>query len=386
MTPSNVLYINPTAKMSGAEFSLLSLLENLDKDRFKPRLLLPEEGFLSQKAREAGIEVLVLPSYIRFGERHGLSTLHRILASAGRVSRILKNKNIDILHCNAPRAAYIAGISAKLSGIPLIAHVRDIHLSPFSRAVQGRYLGYMSDSIIAVSQATKDSILKFRPELAPKVSVVYNGIDFKKISAGHGYRIRAELGLTPDMSVIGCVGILETVKGQDVLIRASIEIKREIPGLKVLIVGDSFSDEGDSFKHKLGEMVKRSGLEETILFTGFRSDVYDVMEAMDLYVHPAVYPDPFPRSLLEAAALGRSIISTRVGGVPELLDDGDSAVMVPPEDAPALARAVIRLLRDREEACRLARNAQKKVQENFTVESHVEKVAKVYDRFLVQRS
>ena len=149
--------------MSGAEFSLLSLLKGIDRKQFRPVLLLPEEGMFADRARELGIEFHIIPSMIRFGEAYCLSNLLRVLKTIRQIVKIIQRQQIQIVHANSPRAAYIGGLAGRLAGVSTLTHVRDIEQSPFSFLTKSRILGFLSDKIIAVSKATADAILKVNP-------------------------------------------------------------------------------------------------------------------------------------------------------------------------------------------------------------------------------
>ncbi len=384
MTSKNVtvLYLNPTAKMSGAEFSLCSLIEGIDKVGFDPVLILPESGPFTDKARQMNIETLILPSLIKYGEGHRFHKLPKIASAIFKLRSIIKAKKACILHSNAPRAAFIGGTAARMAGILSVVHVRDIYLSPFSHPLKARLLNFLSDLIITVSSATRDSIIAKSPALKDKVRVVYNGVDGKSLKRSTSRDIRREFDLERDAPVIGCIGIIDPVKGQEILIKGSALIKESLPSLKVLIVGDTLVENQKHYREKLEILAKKLNLADTIIFTGFRDDVYDVMMGLDILVHPAIYPEPFPRILLEASALERAIVATRVGGIPELLEEGKSAILIPPSDPKALADAVLLLLADRKKARNLAANAKKNVEDNFGIDRHVEEITKIYRELL----
>ena len=378
----NILYINPTAKMSGAEFSLVSLLEKINRKRFNPILLLPQNGPFYDKANKIGIETLILPTMIKFSEGHNLSTFPKIVKAVYQLTHLIQKKNIQLVHSNSPRTAYIGGIAAKLTSIPSVIHVRDIHLSPFSHPLKARFLNILSDEIVAVSSATRDSILKSAPYLEPKIKVVYNGVDIKRLESIRFKDIRNEFGLKKDVPVIGCVGIIHPAKGQDILIQATALIKKSFPHVKVFLIGGIFLKKAKNYENELRRLTKKLGLEEIVVFTGFRSDVFDLINAMDVVVHPAIYPDPFPRSLLEASAIGKAIVATRVGGIPEMLENDVSALLIEPSVPIAIAEAVEHLLSEKTKARELASEAKSRIEKNFSIERHVENITAIYERLL----
>lgn len=378
----NILFVNPNSIMSGSEFSLLSLLENIDRKRFNPVLLLPEVGPFYNKVNEINIETITLPSMIRFGERYRISKLPRIATSLFSLMHIIKKKRIRLVHSNSPRASYLGGMAARLSSIPSVTHIRDIHLSPFSHSVKARLLGSLTDTIVAVSSATKNSILNVTSSLESKIVVIHNGVNIQRLDNRPIRDVRIEFGIPKNTRVIGSVGLIHPVKGHDILIKASALIKKFFPSIKVFIVGSTLLDGEKSFKNELDRLVKDLGLEENVIFTGFREDVFDFISAMEVMVHPATYPDPLPRILLEASALKKTIVATRVGGVPEIFVHNVSALLVKPSDPNSLANAVVSLLNDEEMAKRFALAARQKIEKSFNIEKHVAEMSAIYEKLL----
>jgi glycosyltransferase involved in cell wall biosynthesis len=357
-------------------------MERIDEIGFYPLLLLPETGQFADKAAEMNIETHFLPSLIKHGEAHRLHKLPRMTSAIFGLKKIIRERNVRILHSNTPRAAFIGGLAARMAGIPSVVHVRDIYLSPFSHPLKAWLLNVLSDVIVAVSSATRESIVASSRVPKDKVRVVYNGVDVESLVHRSYMDMRKQFSVQKDAPLIGCFGLLDPAKGQEVLIEAAALIKETLPSLRALIVGDTLLEKQRNYQKKLVNLATEMGLSETIIFTGFRNDVFDIMKALDVLVHPAIYPEPFPRTLLEASALERAIVATRTGGIPELLDDGVSSLLVPPSDPAALARAVLLLLKDRDKARTLAVSARKKVEDNFSLDRHVEGITRIYRELL----
>jgi glycosyltransferase involved in cell wall biosynthesis len=380
--PTKILYLHPTAAPSGATNSLFSLFEEIDRRTFEPVLLLPENGVFSSQAGSIGIDTLTLPSMIRFEEGYRLSRLPRILSTVLSLADVVKRKGIRIIHSNSPRTAYLGGAAARISAVRSVTHVRDIHMNPFSNRLKARLLDRLSDAIVTVSSATRESIIAVTPSLAPKTKVVYNGIDVAKIDGLPSRNVRPELGVSESDPLIGSVGLLHPVKGPDVLIRAAARLKPSFPTLRVLIVGEGRFKEGRAYHRKLENLAQDLNIRSSVIFTGFRRDVFDLMRAMDVLIHPAVYPDPLPRTILEACALRKPIVATGVGGVPEILEHERSGLLIKPADPEALAAAVDSLLMDRVKAASLAAEARRKVERFFSLEKHAEKMMSLYEDIL----
>jgi glycosyltransferase involved in cell wall biosynthesis len=374
----NILYINLTANMSGAEFSLLSLMAGLDRKKFRPILLLPEPGPFLDKARTHGIETLILPSLIKFGEYFRFWKIQKIFRSVLWLKKIISEKKIHLVHCNSPRASYVGGLAALFCGVPCLTHVRDIQQSPFVSPLKSRLLGYLSQQIVAVSKATADAILQVNPSLCSKTTVVYNGIDLVAFIADPRKTIRDELGISSTARLIGAIGIIHPNKGQDILIKATAILKYSFPELTLLLIGAASCQE-DPYKITLEKLAEELGIKGNVIFTGFRQDVLGVLQELDVVVHPAIFPDPLPRILLEAAAQGKAIVATRVGGVCEIIEDNVSGILVESGNAEALAGAVMALLMNPEETGRLSRAARKKIESHFSIKMHLAKITAIYE-------
>ena len=137
-----VLYVNLTAKTSGAEFSLLSLMAGLDREKFRPLLLLPEGGALKDAAAALGVETVILPSLIRFGEYFHFYKIPKMVRAVFALRKIIRQNGISLVHSNTPRAAYIAGVAAWTCRVPHVTHVRDIGMSP-SMLIPGSVLYFV---------------------------------------------------------------------------------------------------------------------------------------------------------------------------------------------------------------------------------------------------
>ena len=379
---SGILFLNLCRKVSGAEFSLLNLIKHLDRIRFIPYLLLAGPGPLSEIAGREGIPVIVLPELKQFENGFSSSRFPKLLWTVWRVRAIIRKNKIDLVHCNSPRIAYIGGPAARLAGIPSVVHVRDIVYSPFASAFKSRFLNRVSDAIITVSDATRLAVIHRCPRINQKTHVIVNGVDIDTINRLPNANVRGGFGVGKMVPLVGSVGMISKVKGNDVLIRALAIVKRSYPGIKAVIVGGPFHPGDEEFFQELKKLTGRLGLENDVIFTGFREDVFDLIRSFDLLVHPAVYPDPLPRVLLEAAALKIPIVATRVGGVPEIIEDGKSGILVEPGDPEALAQGIIVLLKDKVKASRFAETARKRAEDFFSIQRHADRVMEIYREIL----
>lgn len=374
----NILFINTTAKMSGAEFSMLRLMSGLDMEHFYPILLLPESGPFADQADRSGIETVILPQVIRFGEHFRWYKIPKAVRAVCKLFSILRSRQIHLVHVNSPRAAYFGGVAARLAGVPVVIHVRDTHESPFASLFKSRLLGFLSDRIVAVSGAAAAVVLRVNPGLGKKTEVVYNGFDLRHIAETPVADIRAEWGLSATTWLIGSVATIHPSKGQDVLIRALARVHASHPQTRLLLIGEQFHPGAAAYQADLEKLAARSGLADAVIFTGFRHDVPSLIKGLDLFVHPAVIADSLPGALIEAAAAGKAIVASLVGGVPEIIENGKSGIVIEPGDPEKLAQAILVLLSDKTKADQFAEAARERAHGLFPIRMHVERMMAVY--------
>jgi glycosyltransferase involved in cell wall biosynthesis len=220
---------------------------------------------------------------------------------------------------------------------------------------------------------------------APEYHVIYDGLDLERFRPTRDRDdVREELGIARDTPVIGVVGNIQEWKGQHVLLEAMVDIVRAVPNATALVVGGAHRS-GRAYADGLRRFVTANGLTKNVVFTGARQDVPDVMNAMDVVVHTSVRGEPFGRVIIEAMSVGRPVVATRAGGVPEFVHDGVDGVLVAPGDANELATAIVRLLSDPAERNRLAAGATAAVR-NFSLDHHVAEMTRLYDRIIATRS
>lgn len=223
--------------------------------------------------------------------------------------------------------------------------------------------------LIAVSESARAAYIAAGAIRPDRVVVVHNGIA-DNAQPGAGRSLRAELGIGQAELVVAMVSSLRRAKGHDVAVAAVGELLTSVPNVRLLIVGDG----------PLRAEVARaaSALGRRALLTGYRADVMAVLDAADVLMHPSCH-DAFPTTIIEAMAAATPVVATRVGGIPELVDDGVSAVLIPaPPTAPELAAGLGELLRDPQRRRRLAAAARVRFEQEFTADRWAVRMGELY--------
>jgi glycosyltransferase involved in cell wall biosynthesis len=352
-----VLFVDHSSVLGGGEHSLLLLLGSLDRRRFVPHLAAPP-GELASAAELSGIRVH-RTKLSRL--RREPAALRRLGVGARRIAGIVRREDVAVVYGNTLRGSLYAAVAARLTGVPFLWHVRDI----LPRAWHVRALAAMSKAVVAVSKAAADALP--RPD---GVRVIYNGVrlaDFpqrEERRPAAGDDLRAAWGVPSEAVLAGHVARLQPWKGQrDFIEAAGIVARAATPVRFVLVGGDVFNDASD-YERELRALVKERGLGNLITFAGHQRDMRAVFAALDIAVS-ASDREPFGRGLLEAAASGLPIVAYANGGTPEMLSNGESAVLVPAGDPAALACGILELATKPEVASELGRKARLTVADRF---------------------
>jgi glycosyltransferase involved in cell wall biosynthesis len=297
-----------------------------------------------------------------------------------QLRRLIRSLQPDIVHTHSSKAGFLGRIAARLAGVRHILHTPHGHVfnGYFGRGrtrtfiAMERWAARFTDRIVTLTDAEAAQHLAVgigRPE---QFVTIPSGVELGSVApaAGEGKRIRGELGLASTTPLIGAISRLVPVKGLTHLIAAMPEILRRCLEAHLLVAGD-----GEQ-RATLETQARELGLESRVHFLGYRQDVAAVADALDVFVLPSINEGQ-GRVLVYAMALGKPIVASRVGGVPELLGDGEAGWLVPPADATSLAQAVSSLLEDPLHAAKLGEAARSRAP-RYSVEAMLRALATLY--------
>jgi len=296
-----------------------------------------------------------------------------------QLAKIMKERGIDIVHCQRHKPTVYGALAAYMAGrhLKVISHVRGLNRARrFRRRLLNRILFRRISRIIAVSNAVRDDIVRTNLMSSPdKVVTIYNGIDVKAFMDSPLTReeVRTQLGLPDrDAFVYGTVGRLAETKGQGVLLRAFARVNAKYPKSWLVFAGKG------RLESELRALSAKLNINERVLFLGYRNDIPDVLKAYDAFVLPSI-AEGLPGALLEAMTTGIPVIASRVGGVPEILDDPSLGIMVSPSSMDELASAMERLYKmDEMRRNMIGEVLKERVLEEFTKEKMISAISKEY--------
>lgn len=362
---------------AGAEVQLKVLLSKLVlRAEMNLSVILFNKGRLGKEIEGLGISVRVFPE-----AEWGSAKIFLELV------REFKKSNIRIIHTHKYKDTILAAPAAKLCGIPHV--VRTVHglREPFEglqafkmnlyEAIERTVHRHCVNSIIGVSSQIER---KYKAEgEVSRVTCIRNGIDLEgKLVQTDRWRTRKDLGVDSGTCLIGTVGRLTPVKGIPYLLEAARILLRQGANVKVLVVGDG------SIRQDLMTQTRDLGISENVVFLGHREDTDELVQALDIFVLPSL-SEGIPMALLEAMAASRAVVASRVGGIPEIIEEGFEGFLVEPMDVDSLAERCHRLIESPDVARKMGEQARKRVERDFSSTAMADRVALVYKELLMPR-
>jgi glycosyltransferase involved in cell wall biosynthesis len=383
----NVLYIHSSADLYGSDKSLLRLLRHRDPAKISPVVCLPYRGPLVEEIEMLGITVHILEMGVvrrRSLDPVGVAELLvNTVTGARGIYRIIKDEEIDIVHTNTS-AVFSGAIAARIARVPHVWHVREIYqLGAVPGKVYAALIDWLSMRIICVSNAVKDHLASYRMKCARKTAVVHNGIAVPECGTEGGPALfLAHRGIPAGNMYIGAVGRINRVKGHEVFVEIASRVKERYPRACFLIAGDVFSLKGDRREARRAEAlrkhIQRLGLERDVFLLGYVKNIEEIYGVLDVYLFTSVLPDSFPTTVLEAMASGVPVVASDIGGVRDIITDGENGLLVPAGDVAGFAGAIEKIVTDDALRRRLVQRGKETCRERFTVEKNIREIERIY--------
>ena len=372
--PITVLYVLNAHFFAGAERALLLLLLALDRDRYRPHVVVGTDGEMLAQLKAAGIPCTHAPLKYTDWRRPV-----RWMKSVSAVTRVARSAGASLIHANGVPSFQAAGYAAKRLGLPAVLHVR---------GRLGNYAWFLKpgfDRALFVSRDLMDFALGSEPDVfRPGAEVAYDGVVPPPPIAEELRRARLEeLRIPADVPSIVMSGQVVEIKGIWEYIEAARQLTEAGVRATWVVLGDDLRNSGAT-RREAEERVRVLGLAEHFRFLGFRRDAPALIPIFDIAAVPS-HEEPLGNATLEAMAAGRPVVGSRVGGIPEMIVDGQTGFLIPPREASALAAALRRLLEDRALRDRFGRAGRDRADTTFSVPAHATQVQRVYDDVLAAR-
>ncbi len=361
----NILHAVEAPLWTGAVGQTFETVIGLSDRGHRVTLVTTSGSIIAERAEAAGLDVVGM-ELRRELDPFAISKLAEVICARG----------VEIVHAHRAHAHTLALVASWLTRRPFVVS-RHTALRPkddFGSRI--KYRSRVVTRTVAISRAVRDVLVDYGvPD--DMIAVIHDGIDPERFADGDGDRVRTELGIPAGAPLVGKIAnAYGESKGHDTFLAAAALIRPELPDAKFLLVGKGTDSE------EMRAAVEALGLGDAVALAGYRPDVRDVLAALDVLVNCPKSREGLSVAVMEAFSAARPVVATAVGGIPELVRDGETGLLVPPDDSDALANSVMRFLRDPDLAGRLASGGAAFVRENLTVDVMVDKTEALYREIL----
>ncbi len=397
MKKANVLFINHSVRDGGPGRSLLYILKYINRDKINPFVLVPKHDIFSENLKSEGIfeNIIVDPRFPENIQKStivadtkrlpGLMRVFSIIVNIVNMFRLLfgspkiiRENGIDIVYCNGTLAKILGALIGRKNNKPVIWHVRNIQHTRFMKSLMETLSGFRCvKKIICVSRAAAEPFKKAKS----KVHVVHNGVDpadFDRDSVRAS--LREEFSISPDTVLVGNTGRVVPRKGYAEFIDTVSRLVSDGyigDKTKFVIVGDTPWFFPKNHLRELEDYAKRLGVRDSFIFTGYKKDVRPYLKDFDIFVIPSNYPDPFPRSVIEAMAFCLPVVGFSIGGIAEAVENKKTGFLCAPGDFDKLGESVSILARDSQVRGEMGRNSRRRVMEMCSAAERTADIQKI---------
>lgn len=360
----DVLHTESSAGWGGQEARTVLEAEHLTRRGHRVRIAGPPGSGIEREAKRRGLPFFALPM-------RSVADLSAYV----RLARLLRRERPLVLHTHSSKDSWLAGVAGRRAEVPALLRTRHVFIPVRPHRLNPVY--WLADRVIVTASATRDHLVEACGLPPGRVVVLPTGVDLEKFGPHvSGRAFREEFGLGPRAPAVGIVAQLRGSKGHDHFIEAARLLSGKRPDARFFIVGDGL------WRGLVAEKVRREGVEGRVVMTGYREDVPAVLAALDVLVIASTRTDGVPQAGLQALATGVPVVGTKVGGIPEIVLDGETGLLVEPGDARALAEAVEALLADPARRERMGRAGVRMVRGRFSLEAMLDALEKVYEETL----
>ena len=355
-----VLHTEASPGLGGQEVRTLNEARWTAERGWRVLLACQPDGRLAERAREAGVETRPVRMRGPLDPR-GLAAL----------VRLVRREHVSLVHTHSSIDAWLGGMAARLCRVPV---VRTRHVSIAIRRGPNPVYRWLADRVITSGEAIRRVVLAAGVPPA-RVVAIPAGVNLESFRFGlKAPEIERELGL--GSPVVGSVAMFRGSKGHPQLLQAFARVRERHPRASLLLVGDGIR------RPWVEQLAREAGLADAVVFTGFRPDVPALLAAMDCFALASTRTEGVPQALLQAFAVGVPVVASRIGGIPEVVTDGETGLLVESDTVPLLAAAIERVLDDPASAAQRARAARALVETRFSHERSIDRLLALYDELL----
>lgn len=300
---------------------------------------------------------------------------------------LFRKEKFDIVHTHTAKAGVLGRLAAKFAGVPKVIHMSHGHNfygyfgafgSTLVTAVE-RFCSKFTDKIIVLTELEKQDLIKFKVCEPEKITIINSGLEldyYRNVTVDIAI-IKQSLKIEPHLNLVGIISRLEPVKGAQYIVLAAKKVIEKFVSVRFLIAGEG------ALREKMESQARDFGIYDKFIFLGWREDVREILSVLDVLVQPSLN-EAVGRILIEAGAGSVPVVATKAGGIPEIIRDNETGILVPPKDVDSLARGILFLLENKEKRIAMGRNAKAWVSEKFSAEKMVNDISNLYQHIVAR--
>jgi glycosyltransferase involved in cell wall biosynthesis len=366
--------------VGGPAIHVVNLTEGLDSERYQSLLVAGSEneaeGSMLDFALSHGVQPTVIPEIVT-----AFRLAPRDAKALWKLYSLMRKERPHIVHTHTAKAGFLGRIAARLAGVPIVVHTFHGHVlhgyyapakNELLRRVE-RSLARVTDRLVTVSEQVKNELVDYGIAKPGKITVIPLGFDLEPFFNSHTHRggFRREMGLSAETKLVGIVGRIFPIKNHALFLESAARIFVREPAARFVIVGDGV------LRATLEKQARELGIIDRVLFTGWRRDLPRIYADLDTLVISSDN-EGTPVSAIEAMASSCPVVATHVGGLPDLITDHETGILVPPRDARGMARAVLELFQNPQLARHTARRGMTAARERFALERLIFDMDRLY--------
>lgn len=378
-----ILFLHSGAELYGADQILLTIASNLDKRKYEPIVILPNDGPLVEELSKKNVRVNIISYPIirrKYFNTLGIIRLSKeYFFSCRELKKFVEKEKIDIIHSNT--LAVLEGIYLKKrTSIKLITHIHEMIDNPkiIAKFLYKINLKYC-DKMIVVSNSVKTHISKLTKNNLDKIIVIHNGIEQIKYNSDNE-KYYSEFNIPSNSKVVAIVGRINDIKGQNHFIDAMKNVINKNNKVFGLIIGDAFS--GQEWRvEQLKKLIKDENLEQKVIYCGFRRDIKNIYNIINLLVLSSIKNDSFPTVVLEAMSCGIPTIAYKCGGVKEMIENSVNGYLIEQGNIMDLSKKIEEVIGDEETLNLLSKNSILNYRKNFSIKKFINNIENIYELY-----
>lgn len=388
---TRVLIIEHGLGHGGSIVSLTRLLSQLDQKRVHPVVLLDSRDASAEVLKRSGLQVVTCPQPFEWWFRHlrlppPLSYLQHlgelvfsVLPQVAQLNRVIRREQVGLVHLNNYLSQYAGLLAARLAGVPCVVHLR--YTRPLRRTE--RLVAPLATRFITLSTCAMNH---YAAEGLPReqMAVVHDPVFHNGDAPADGTATRQAFGIPNGVPVIGILSRLAPGKGHEHFLQAAQLVNKRHPHARFLVVGAANGAEGHALTRRLRGLAQRLGLQDRVLFTGWRNDIPQIIAGLDVVVDASMLGEGTRLTVLESMGMGKPVIATNVGSEAEFFEEG-RGILVEPARPDQLAQAILRLLEDQGRANEMGQKARDLVLERCSPKHSARQLERIYDAALGAR-